>query len=236
MNAAFVIASLLMFAAAALFVATPLWRTGATIQAEGSLASPITRPKRWASVWLATGLGLASVALYALIGNPEALLRQRPSPPAAAQASSDAGPAQIQAMVARLAQRLQTQADDPQGWRMLAKSYETLGRFNDAVQAYQNLLKHQAPTADILTDYAVTLGMSQGQTLAGEPELLIRQALQLAPQHAQALALSGSAAFEQGDYRRAVLQWNKLLAAIPPEAEMRASIERNVARAQSLIR
>lgn len=119
---------------------------------------------------------------------------------------------------------------------MLAKSYETLGRFDDAVKAYKKVLTLEAPDPDLLTDYAVTLGMSKGQTLAGEPEVLIDEALKIDPNHVQALALSGSAAFEAGDYKRAVAQWQKLLSLVPADAEVRAGIERNVEKAQALIR
>lgn len=143
-------------------------------------------------------------------------------------------PAQIEGMVARLAQRLQSQPDDVAGWRMLAKSYETLERFPQAVAAYQRLLTLQTPDADLLTDYAVTLGMSHGQTLIGEPEAIINQALKLDPRHVQALALSGSAAFEARQYARAKAQWTKILNLIPQDAEIRASIEANIDKAQSL--
>jgi cytochrome c-type biogenesis protein CcmH len=142
--------------------------------------------------------------------------------------------AQIEGMVARLAQRLQNQPDDAAGWRMLAKSYETLGRFPQAVEAYKHLLALQQPDPDLLTDYAVTLGMSLNQTLVGEPEAVIRQALQINPNHVQALALSGSADFEKRDYAQAMAQWRHLLSLVPPDADIRASIERNIAKAQSL--
>ena len=139
-------------------------------------------------------------------------------------------------MVQRLAQRLQNQPNDPDGWRMLIKSYETMGRLDDAVQAYQRLLTVAPPDPDLLTDYAVTLGMSRGQSLAGEPEALLKRALKLDPRHVQALALSGRAAFEQGDYRRAVVQWQTLLALLPPDAPLRASIEADTDKARALIR
>lgn len=232
MNISFVILFVGLLAVAGLFVVTPLWRTAAP-----SNAPVPNQPKRWAAIYLLTGLAFASVGLYAFIGNPDAIdhVVAQPSSPEPSQApEAGVGQAQIEAMVARLAGRLQAQPNDPQGWRMLAKSYETLGRFDQAVQAYQKLLTLQAPDADVLTDYAVTLGMSKGQTLAGEPEAVINQALKLAPKHIQALALSGSAAFEQRQYKRAVVQWQKLLALIPPDADMRASIERNVEKARSL--
>jgi len=143
--------------------------------------------------------------------------------------------AQIEGMVARLAARLEKQPQDEQGWRMLVRSYETLGRFPEAVQAYQRLIKLAPTDIDLLLNYAVALGMAEGRSLAGAPEAVIEQALTLSPGHPQALALSGSAAFERHDYAKAVARWKQLLSEAPPDADMRASIERNVAQAEALL-
>jgi cytochrome c-type biogenesis protein CcmH len=152
------------------------------------------------------------------------------TPPMAGQI----GPAQIQAMVQRLAQRLQKQPNDPDGWRMLAKSYETLGRFDESAQAYAHLLTLREPDPDTLVDYAVVLGMSQGHTLAGEPEKLIARALQINPQHLQSLALAGSAAFERQDYAQAIRHWNQILQLTPADAQERHAIELNIDKARQL--
>jgi cytochrome c-type biogenesis protein CcmH len=39
-------------------------------------------------------------------------------------------------MVARLAQKLASNPDDGEGWIMLARTYNALGRFGDAAAAY----------------------------------------------------------------------------------------------------
>lgn len=238
MTIAFLSLSLALLAVASSFVVWPLWRAQPA-HGEQKLAAP----KRWPAIWLVTALTFATAGIYLLIGEPAALsappaasVRPADEAPPSPAAQGGVGPAQIAAMVQRLEQRLQTQPNDPKGWRMLIKSYETMGRFDDAVLAYQRLLAIAPPDPDLLTDYAVTLGMSKDQTLAGEPEALLNQALKLDPKHIQALALSGSAAFEQRDYKRAVAQWQKLLALVPPDAEVRPSIEANVEKARALIR
>ncbi len=119
-------------------------------------------------------------------------------------------------------------------WAWAARFCETLGRSDEAVQAYQRLLALQAPDADLLTDYAVTLGMSQGRTLVGAPEAVIQQALSLNPRHVQALALAGSASFEKRDYQGAIATWRRLLSLVPPGDEVRASIEANIRKAEAL--
>lgn len=211
---------------------------------------------RWGAGLLA-GLAAVTVGLYAWLGTPGGLNPERepvavapgpaaqrgePNAPFANAAPAGEGgapqmsPAQIEGMVQRLALRLQNQPDDVAGWRMLVRSYETLGRFEEAAQAWRRLFALAPPDADQLTSYAVTLGMSLNQTLAGEPEQAINQALKLNPDHVQALALSGSAAFEQRDYARAVKQWRRILSLTPADAPVRASIEAHIAKAESLAR
>jgi cytochrome c-type biogenesis protein CcmH/NrfG len=233
----FVFLSALLLATAGLFIVPTLWRSAPAVGAEQGPA------QRSVAVGLLFALTVLTAVLYAAVGQPgglNAVASTSPTETETAQQASgqDAGqgptPAQIQGMVNRLAQRLQAQPQDPAGWRMLARSYETLGRFDLAVQAYQRLLGLQAPDPDLLTDYAVTLGMSRDQTLVGEPEAVISEALKLNPRHVQALALSGSAAFERRDYARAVAQWQKLLDVVPKDAEVRASIERNMDKARAL--
>lgn len=208
------------------------------------------RGRAWAA-GLTAALAAFTAGVYVWVGTPQAL--EGPIPvaqweePAANEAEASAASespapgesaaptqAQIEGMVNRLATRLQTQPDDAAGWRMLARSYETLGRFDEAVQAYQRLLALQPPDADLLTDYAVTLGMSQGRTLVGAPEAVIQQALSLNPQHVQALALAGSASFEKRDYQRAIATWGQLLSLVPPDDEVRTSIEANIRKAKAL--
>ena len=240
---AFLLATLALLGVATAFVVWPLWRT------EPVLSEVVAAPRRGAAIGLGAALVPFTALMYAMVGTPAALLPQAPTQPQAlapapaqvnagqGPAGSGAGgmtPAQIEGMVARLAQRLQQQPEDVAGWRMLVRSYETLGRYPQAVDAWRRLLALQPDDPDLLVDYAVTLGMSQGQSLAGEPESALNQALRLNPTHVQALALSGSAAFERADYARAIAQWRRILANVPPDAEVRASIEGHIARAEAL--
>jgi cytochrome c-type biogenesis protein CcmH len=211
-------------------------------------------PQRRLAIGLGLAVPLAAAALYALTGAPQALTarsaaapdarmaaRQADTPPAAG-ATEGAAPAvtneQILAMVGRLAERLKPAPDDAEGWRMLARSYETLRRFGDAADAYAQLERLAPPAspelADLLTDHAVALGMSVDRRLTGAPEALIDRALQIDPRHIQALALSGSAAFERADYARAVAQWQAVLGQVPAESNMATSISASIERAKQL--
>ncbi|MES2932752.1 MAG: c-type cytochrome biogenesis protein CcmI [Pseudomonadota bacterium] len=182
---------------------------------------------------LALAFPLLAGSLYALLGTSKGLA---PAPPAIAKEQNVPAvtPAQIAGMVNRLAERLKSNPDDADGWRMLARSYETMQRFDLAVDAYQHLFKLTTENPDLLTDYAVTLAMSLNQSLSGEPEKIINRALEIDPQHIQALALSGSAAFERKEYVQATKQWKKILTLLPQKSEMARSIAANIAKAEGL--
>lgn len=183
---------------------------------------------------LVLAVSIGAGFLYTLLGTPGALV------PAQVVASREQSPApvtseQIAGMVDRLAEKLKSNPDDADGWRMLARSYETMRRFEPAADAYRHLLKLTPDDPDLLADYAVTLAMSLNQRLSGEPEKLIDRALEIDPNNIQALALSGSAAFERKEYAKAIKPWRKILALAPAESDMARSIAASISKAESLV-
>ncbi|WP_332854735.1 tetratricopeptide repeat protein [Duganella sp. S19_KUP01_CR8] len=214
-----------MLVCSLLFVLPPLWRR----EAGGSARAAAPR-QRWPVILVALLVPLLAASLYAALGSPKGL---EPPPEIALAAEGVVGPEQIEGMVARLTQRLAKEPNDADGWRMLARSNETLRRFDQAADAYRHLLALVPENPELLVDYAVVLGMTLNTTLVGEPEALIARALAIDPNHIQALALSGSAALERGDYTAAVKPWKKILALVPADSEMGKSISANIAKAEA---
>ncbi len=192
--------------------------------------------QRWPVLLVMLALPAVSGAHYLALGHTASLLPPQASPQTAAVGAAPdtaIGPAQIEAMVARLAARLKQQPDDADGWRKLARSYETLRRFDAAADAYRQLLALDPENPDLLVDYAVVLGMTLNHSLAGAPLAQIDRALAIAPNHVQALALSGSAALERGDKAYAVAQWKKILAQVPADSDIARSIAGSIAGAEA---
>jgi cytochrome c-type biogenesis protein CcmH len=183
---------------------------------------------RWPGIAVGFAIPVIAAALYIAIGAPAALL------PAEAANHSDSAQ-EVEAMVAGLARRLETQPDNADGWHMLARSYNVLGRYQQASEAYARLVKLTPDDARLYADYADTLAMAQGQSLAGEPERLIEQALRIDPTSLKALALSGSAAFERGDFQRAVAEWEKLMALAPEDSDVMRTTSDSLAQAKRLL-
>jgi cytochrome c-type biogenesis protein CcmH len=205
-------------------------RVAQDVPAQGQHANSMlarAKPQRQnaAAVGVALSVTLITGFLYAMLGNPAGLHPPAAPPPVAV------GPQQIEAMVARLAARLKAEPNDVEGWRRLSRSYETLRRFDLAVDAFRHLLALEPDNADVLVDYAVVLGMTQGGKLTGEPEALLAQVLKRDPHHVQALALAGSAALEHGDHAQALTHWNTLLKLVPPDSPIAQTISESIARA-----
>lgn len=193
-------------------------------------------PARGFSPALVAGIAvavLASVAgLYALLGEPDAVSGKAQTAGAQGDAHSISAE-QIVAMVERLSERLQQNPNDPAGWQMLARSYAALGRYPESVAAYGRAVTMMPPDAQMLADFADVMAMANKRSLLGEPEKVIRQALQVDPTNIKALALSGTAHYDRQDYAGAIGEWRKILALVPPDSPAAQGIGNSIRDAEN---
>lgn len=211
---------------------------------DAKLASEIapvsaTKPlhSRWPAVVVGLAVPLLAVSMYLVLGTPQGLDPNAANPQ---EGSAENGPAhatspqQIQAMVARLEQRLAQQPNDADGWSVLARSYGALQRYEESGAAYAKAIELQPGNAQLLADYADTLAMSNGRSLQGEPEKFIQQALKADPQNLKALALAGTVDYERKDYPGALKYWQRILQLVPPNSPIASSVAASVKEVQQL--
>ena len=105
-------------------------------------------------------------------------------------------------------------------------------RFAEAVAGFERALATSPKVArdpDVWVELAEAKGLQQGGRLQGAMADPIERALALDPQHARALDLAGSLAWERGDFAAAARHWSLLLARLssndPRHAELSAAIE-----------
>ena len=185
---------------------------------------------------LSVFIPVAAVAFYLFVGNPKAL-SSAPAPtgpPSATQQAGSMSPQQIAANVDKLAERLKQNPNDSQGWLMLARSYLMLERYSEAAKAYQRATTLNANDAGLWADYAEALAMANGQNLGGQPTEALNRALQIDPVNQKALDLAGSAAFQAGDYQKAISYWQQLLKQLPAGSEELGTISDQIAKAKEL--
>jgi cytochrome c-type biogenesis protein CcmH len=182
---------------------------------------------RVSALVLAVAVPAAAVLLYAQLGE------RRGMDPVLAQPASLATPQDVETLVQRLAERMRAEPSDPQGWMLLGRAYSGLQRFEEARDAYREAMQRMPPDASLLADYADVLAMTQGRTLAGEPEKLVLQALALEPDHLKALALAGSAAFERGDPKQALEFWSRAKRVAPPDSPFATGLDPGIAEARA---
>jgi len=178
---------------------------------------------------------LLAVSLYLWLGNTKALLPQTAAEHPAMTAAPESGHPDFSSVLENLIARLRDQPDDIEGWLMLGRTYAMMQRFNEAKEAYEKVLALVPDNAEVLTDYADIVAMTHDGSLIGEPYELVKKALRLDARNPKALALAGTAEFEQKKYKEAAASWEKLLALIPPsEAELTQSVKASIDEAKSL--
>lgn len=197
---------------------------------------------RGAAVAIALFIPLLAALIYLIQGSPEAISPQKKG---AVTAAADGGNGngeghpvtmdQIETMVTELANRLESNPTDAEGWMMLGRSYAALSRYAESAAAFERAVALVPENADLLVDYADALAMSTGESLDGKPMQLITRALAIDPNNQKGLWLTGTAAYDRGDYNGAIVQWEKLLSVLQPDSQEAQAMVSNIAEARSLI-
>ncbi len=203
-------------------------------------ARPQPQPMR------STGLGRAllmlaviavpagSAALYLRLGAPT--LPDLPLAAREAETPDGIGPGgigleQIEAMVAGLAARLETDPGDVDGWLMLGRSQLTLGRQDEAVEAYRQAVQLAPERVEAVAGLADALLQRAMGVVTPEITRTMRQLAAINPGDPRPLYYDGLADAQAGDYNGALETWRQLLLASPADAPWRAQVEPSIREA-----
>lgn len=158
------------------------------------------------------------------------------SPPTVASSAGMMGSqAEIEAAVERLSQRLEQNPENPQGWAMLGRSLMVLDQPRAAAGAYAQAIRYGGDRdPDILIAYADLVGAIDGGDLSLRAKRFIDRALEVAPDHANALWLSGLAAFHERDFDTTVMHWNRLARLFPPGSDEDRLIRSNLEEVEAI--
>lgn len=187
----------------------------------------------------ACAVPLLAVGLYGELGRPDlpgqALAERTDVPTRVRTASSNgAAPQQqpagrqgggeqmpsIDQMVGGLEKRLEEEPDNFQGWVLLARSYQSMQRYDEAVAAYQTAAK--LPEAEDDPDIYVAMGealisAAQG-TVTERAEAAFRMALRIDPGNLAGQYYHALARYQAGDGEAAYTGWLAMAKVATPAA------------------
>ncbi len=133
-----------------------------------------------------------------------------------------------QAMVSKLARRLEDNPNDLAGWLMLGRSYAVLQQYPLALRAYERADRLAGGrNVDALVGEAEVLTLTDERELDGRAGRLVEQALALDPSSGKALFFGAAAAMHRGDLPLARERFTQLLALNPPQ-NVRPRIEQQI--------
>jgi cytochrome c-type biogenesis protein CcmH len=138
----------------------------------------------------------------------------------------------IDAMVARLAARLEAHPNDPDGWQRLARSYSVLGEHQKAREAIDHAITLNPSNVGL----RLALAEIQKAAAGNSPEppagylATMREILKLDPANATALYHVGAAEEQEGHLATARAMWERARAGLPANdplnADLRTRLER----------
>ena len=167
----------------------------------------------------------SSAGLYAKLGSPGL------ENPRMTHAGGDGGPAaDMLEVVEGLAQRLEANPDDVNGWRMLGRSYMSLNNYRKAVSAFERVVElEDAQAAQGLVELGeAVLAAEGGETMPQRAMSLFENAMAVEPNNQAALFWGGLGAVNRGDTELAAERWERLLGTNPPP-DIRDVIEQRIA-------
>jgi cytochrome c-type biogenesis protein CcmH len=192
-------------------------------------------------VWSVPAIIVAgAVALYALLGKSEGHNAPLPPPVVSAMALPDAKPqantgGDLKTMVKRLADKMDKDPNNGEGWLLLARTYGELRQHGAAASAYAKAAALLPPDATLLADWTDAYVLTHDGKWDAASRAMVNRALAADPKHLKALALAGSEAFERADYQAAIDYWKRLKAVAPADSMDGKLADSNIAEANARI-
>jgi cytochrome c-type biogenesis protein CcmH len=128
---------------------------------------------------------------------------------------------QIRSMVAKLADEMKQRPDDLEGWLRLGRSYAVLGQGNDAAAAFAEAekLKPNDPAVLMAEVQALMAGRSLTEPMAPQVVTLLERIQTLDADEPAVLWYLGLHAAQQGDFKTARADWEKVKDKMPADSE-----------------
>ncbi|WP_084646214.1 c-type cytochrome biogenesis protein CcmI [Marinimicrobium agarilyticum] len=138
-------------------------------------------------------------------------------------------------LVEQLKRRVDEEPESTEYRYLLAYYFRELGHYDQAVQAYEEILEQQPGSPRIQAELAETLFIRDDNRLNARARTLVKEALASNPQETTALGLAGIDAFGQQNYRDAIDYWERAVAVMNPRSGNALAFQRGIERARQAL-
>ncbi len=143
------------------------------------------------------------------------------------------------ALVDQLAERMKERPDDVRGWLLLARSYGTLGRYQDSADAYAEALARGAGEGELAAETQAAYGEALTAAANGQITMAAKaafdEALARDPAEPRARFYLALAKAQGGDVEAALADWVRLEAEAPADAPWRPAVTDQIERAAATL-
>ena len=175
-------------------------------EATGATGGDDLKRRRVAAVLILIAIPLSAIGAYGLLGRPDL-----PDAPLAERKADAASPEALEAAIAKIEAHLAATPDDARGWRLLAPVYMRMGRYDDAANAFRQLLRLEGENGGRRADYVEALVAAAGGAVTSDARAAFDKALADTPGLPKARFYLALAVEQDGDTKKAIEQYQSLL-------------------------
>ncbi len=189
---------------------------------------------RWA-MGTAVLIPVSAVIIYQILGTPEIIPRLTGQVPdttvnSAQEKAKNLPP--MDELVQKLADKLVEQPGNVDGWLMLARSYMSMDRVQEGLEAYGQAMKLAPENTAVLLAYAEGLAKTDSNNFTGKAASLVEKAIKLDADNPNARWMMGIVSYQRGNYPAAVEHWERAQMLLGPDNKDAAIITNAIADAR----
>jgi len=141
-------------------------------------------------------------------------------------------PKTIEEMTARLEAAVKNDPKSAESWYFLGRTYMAQELAADAALAFERAIDVAGREPELLGQWAQALYFSGNKQWTEQLQTLTDEALKADPAEVTSLGLLGIAAYEAGQFQKAIGHWQQLVAVLPAEDPSRQAIQGGIDRAR----
>ncbi len=174
-------------------------------------------------------IAAGSVSSYLWLGAPG--IPDEPFADRKAEVADAHGQPSLQQAADTLAAKLKQNPSNAAGWLLYGRTLSMLSQWDRAEDAYRHAIDLGQTDPDVLGDHAEMMVMQAGGTVTPAAEAAFQQVLKADPRSGLAHYYLAVAAMQAGEPRKALDDFQALLASMPADSPLRAQLGQKVAEA-----